>query len=68
MQRRKFLQTGVGVALAGAVPIKILFAQPNPQDIGQRNCCTQELDKLRQIVQRYGSEFGQVKTEEKEGK
>lgn len=67
MQRRKFLKTGVGVALAGAAPLKTLFAQTNQQVAGQKDSGDKELDKLQQIAQKYGGEFGPITAQRKEG-
>jgi len=67
LQRRKFLQTGVGVALAGTIPLRTIFAGRDQQTGLREHGSRSSQAKLQQIAQKYGSEFGQIKPEIKEG-
>ncbi len=65
--RRKFLQTSAGAALAGAIPLNsLVFASNQPVD-SDASYSDESMSELHRIVQKYGSEFGQVKPEKKEG-
>ena len=66
MPRRKFLKTSAGVALAGAVPLNVLFAASDQPVGSSANCSDETSSELHRIAQKYGSEFGQIKLVTKE--
>lgn len=62
IKRRKFLKTGIGIAVLCFVPKKKLFSQSDR--IESDGCVAgQSQEKVYKIVLEYGGEFAQIKPE-----
>ena len=63
VKRRTFLKAGVGVALAGIVPLKKLLGVSDDPAGFENSVSTQTQKNIHEIIQKYGGEFGDIKPE-----